>query len=222
MKRLALAALLASLLAGCADKPTQEASIEDRAIRTQAGESQAPDTGRTPSGATAGPASGVDIDTTPIRPTVQTRGIAQPDAEVKPLGGTPSAPGGAGGAGGMLLDPRATAGPLAARRIHYDFDSAVIRDEYRALLEAHAAYLKQEPKAELIVQGHTDEHGSREYNLALGQRRAESVLRALSLLGVEENRIEAVSMGEEKPIAEGQNEAAWSQNRRAEILYVGE
>lgn len=208
MKRLVLTALLVGLLAGCADKPIQEASIEDRAIGTQ-------DRGAR----IDAPRQAGDSTPAPTRADVQTRGIAAADAELKPLTGVP---GGIGGPGNAGQPPRDPAVPLVARRIHFDFDSAAIRDEYRSLLEAHAAYLKQNPRAEVVLQGHTDERGSREYNLALGQHRAESVRRALNLLGVAENRIEAVSMGEEKPIAEGQHEGAWSQNRRAEILYVGE
>jgi peptidoglycan-associated lipoprotein len=108
------------------------------------------------------------------------------------------------------------------RRLLFDYDSAAIRDEYRSMLEMHAQYLKKEKSAKVILQGNTDERGSREYNIALGQRRAESVYKALNLLGVPENQMEAVSFGEEKPIAEGHDETAWAQNRRTEIMYQGE
>ena len=90
------------------------------------------------------------------------------------------------------------------------------------VLEAHARFMKANKEAKAILQGHADERGSREYNLALGQRRSESVFKAMNLLGVPEAQMEAVSMGEEKPIAEGHDEAAWQQNRRTEILYQGE
>jgi peptidoglycan-associated lipoprotein len=129
---------------------------------------------------------------------------------------------GNGQPGTILMDPRNPASPLAQRRILFDYDSAAIRDEYRPLLEAHAQYMRKEKAAKAILQGHADERGSREYNLALGQRRAESVYKALSLLGVAEAQIEAVSLGEEKPVAEGHDEEAWKQNRRTEILYQGE
>ncbi len=112
--------------------------------------------------------------------------------------------------------------PLSKRRLLFDFDSAAIRDEYRPVLEAHVQFMKAHKDAKAILQGHADERGSREYNLALGQRRAESVFKAMNLLGVPEAQMEAVSMGEEKPIAEGHDEAAWQQNRRTEILYQGE
>ncbi len=124
--------------------------------------------------------------------------------------------------GTNLADLKDPASPLSKRRIQFDFDSSAIRDEYRPILEAHAQYLKGNKSAKAILQGNTDERGSREYNLALGQRRAESVFKALNLLGVPEGQMEAVSLGEEKPIAEGHDEAAWSQNRRTEILYQGE
>jgi len=118
-----------------------------------------------------------------------------------------------------LKDPNS---PLSKRIIHFDYDSAAIRDEYRAVLEAHAEFLKGTPAGKVILQGHADERGSREYNLALGQRRAESVFNAMSLLGVTASQIEPVSMGEEKPLVEGHDEDAWQQNRRTEILYQGE
>ncbi len=130
--------------------------------------------------------------------------------------------GAAGPGAAPVLDPKNPASPLAQRVLHFDYDSAAIRDEYRALLEAHAQYLKQTRAAKTILQGHADERGSREYNLALGQRRAESVYKALSLLGVADAQMEAVSFGEEKPVAEGHDEEAWQQNRRAEIVYEGE
>lgn len=238
MKPLLLTVLLASLLVGCADKPVRDATIEDRMIASgDAGAQTAsttvpavtPPTSRTAPGAVTQAATPAQVDTgalpsevarTPATGTaVQTRGIdaTAPEVKVIPPDATDTP-----GVSTVRLDPRDPAGPLAQRRIHFDFDSAAIRDEYRALLEAHAAYLKQEPSAAVVLHGHTDERGSREYNLALGQRRAESVLRALNLLGVTESRMEAVSFGEEKPLVEGQNEMAWSQNRRTEIHYVGE
>lgn len=121
-----------------------------------------------------------------------------------------------------VLDPKDPQSPLAQRRLLFDYDSSAIRDEYRTLLEMHAKYLIKENSARLILQGHADERGSREYNLALGQRRAESVFNALNLLGVPDMQMEAVSLGEEKPVAEGHDESAWAQNRRTEILYQGE
>lgn len=119
----------------------------------------------------------------------------------------------------MLHDP---ANPLSKRVIYFDFDSDAIREEFRPLIEAHAKFLKDNAAARIILQGHTDERGSRDYNLALGQRRAESVKQALNLMGVRIEQVETVSLGEEKPAEDGHDEAAWKLNRRAEIHYLGE
>jgi peptidoglycan-associated lipoprotein len=106
-----------------------------------------------------------------------------------------------------------------ARVILFDYDSYVIKPEYQNIVDAHARWMKANPTRKLNIEGHTDERGGREYNLALGQRRAEAVRRALGLLGVKDNQMEAVSFGKEKPAATGNDEAAWSQNRRVEISY---
>jgi peptidoglycan-associated lipoprotein len=115
-----------------------------------------------------------------------------------------------------LNDPNS---PLAKRSVYFDFDSFVIRDEFRSTVEAHARYLQANRNRKVIVQGNTDERGSREYNLALGQKRAEAVRRALNALGVSDNQIEAVSLGEEKPRGAGNDESAWAENRRADLIY---
>jgi peptidoglycan-associated lipoprotein len=111
---------------------------------------------------------------------------------------------------------------LSKRSIYYDYDSAVIKDEFKPLITAHARYLTQNRSARIVIQGNTDERGSREYNLALGQRRADSVRQMLALLGVQESQIETVSFGEEKPRAAGKDEASFSENRRSDIVYAGE
>jgi len=175
--------------------------------------------------------------------SVQTRGAMTPGSEVKSLAdgkpATDAKSGDVAGAGksavaqdastlpqpdaaptwGDLKNPE---NPLSKRRLLFDYDSAAIRDEYRPVLEAHVRFMKANKDAKAILQGHADERGSREYNLALGQRRAESVFKAMNLLGVPDAQMEAVSMGEEKPVAEGHDDEAWQQNRRAEILYQGE
>ena len=115
-----------------------------------------------------------------------------------------------------LNDPTS---PLAKRSVYFDFDSFVIRDEFRSTVEAHAKYLQANRTRRVIIQGNTDERGSREYNLALGQKRAEAVRRALNTLGVPDNQIEAVSLGEEKPRSGGTDESAWAENRRADLVY---
>jgi peptidoglycan-associated lipoprotein len=114
----------------------------------------------------------------------------------------------------------AVAGPAnVARIIYFDYDSYEIKSEFQPLIEAHARFLKANSARRVSIEGHTDERGGREYNLALGQRRAEAVRRALVLLGVADNRLEAVSFGKEKPAVPGSDEAAWAQNRRAELVY---
>ena len=115
-----------------------------------------------------------------------------------------------------LNDPK---GVLAKRSVYFDYDSFIVKDEFKPVIEAHARYLAANKGRRIIVQGNTDERGGREYNLALGQKRAEAVRRALSLLGVSEGQVEAVSLGKEKPKANGSDEAAWAENRRADIVY---
>lgn len=111
-------------------------------------------------------------------------------------------------------------GPAAtARIVYFDYDSYAIKSEFQTLIEAHARFLKANTARKVVVEGHTDERGGREYNLALGQKRSEAVRKALSLLGVADAQVEAVSFGKEKPADVASNEAAWSKNRRAEITY---
>jgi peptidoglycan-associated lipoprotein len=119
-------------------------------------------------------------------------------------------------------DPAVRTGVLAQRSIFYNLDQYEVRDEYRPLVEAHAKYLRDNPTRKMLIQGNTDERGSREYNISLGQKRSEGVKKMLQLLGAREDQIESVSLGEEKPRSEGHDEAAWSQNRRSDILYQGE
>ncbi len=118
-----------------------------------------------------------------------------------------------------LKDPKNI---LSKRSIFFDYDSDRIRDEFRPLLQAHGKYLADNAGAKMLIQGNCDERGSREYNLALGQRRAEAVKRMLVLMGAREAQIEPVSLGEEKPRCTEQTEACWAQNRRGDLLYSGE
>jgi peptidoglycan-associated lipoprotein len=111
----------------------------------------------------------------------------------------------------------AATGLLALRTVYFDFDSFVVKDEYRPMLEAHAKVLSANRSKRMTLEGHTDERGGREYNLALGQKRADAVLRSMVLLGVQEVQLEAVSFGEEKPAVQGSDEAAWAKNRRVEL-----
>ena len=106
---------------------------------------------------------------------------------------------------------------LAQRVVYFDFDSFVVKDEYRPMIEAHAKALGGNRSKRMMLEGHTDERGGREYNLALGQKRAEAVLKTMVLLGVQDSQLEAVSFGEERPAAQGSDEAAWAKNRRVEL-----
>jgi peptidoglycan-associated lipoprotein len=118
-----------------------------------------------------------------------------------------------------LTDPNS---PLSKRSVYFDFDSNAVKDEYRGLVTAHSRYLADKRDSRIRIEGNCDERGSREYNLALGQRRAESVKKVMTVLGVPDARIETTSYGEEKPMAPGHDESAWAQNRRADIKYAGE
>jgi peptidoglycan-associated lipoprotein len=109
--------------------------------------------------------------------------------------------------------------PLAKRSVYFDFDSYAVKDEYLQTLQAHARYLRAHPDRHILIQGNTDERGTSEYNLALGQKRAEAVRQVLRTDGVNDSQMEAVSLGKEKPVATGHDEAAWAQNRRADIVY---
>ncbi len=111
---------------------------------------------------------------------------------------------------------------LSKRIVYFDYDSYVIKDEYKPMVEAHGRYLQANRNARMTIQGHTDERGSREYNIALGQRRADALKKLLVLYGATEIQIETVSFGKEKPRRDGHDESAWAENRRDEIVFVGE
>ena len=119
----------------------------------------------------------------------------------------------------QLQDPNSI---LSQRSVFYDYDSYTVTSEYRELVLSHAKFLRDHADASVILQGNTDDRGSREYNLALGQRRADSVRNMMTLSGARDGQIESVSLGEEKPRALGQGESTWSQNRRTDIIYRGE
>ena len=115
-----------------------------------------------------------------------------------------------------LNDPK---GVLANRSVYFDFDSYTVKSDFNSLLSNHANYLSAHTSRKILIQGNTDERGGREYNLALGQKRAEAVRKSLAALGVSESQTEAVSLGKEKPKAMGSTDEAWAQNRRADIVY---
>ncbi len=108
---------------------------------------------------------------------------------------------------------------LYKRSVYFDYDQYTVKEEYRALVEAHGKFLAANPDRKVTIQGNTDERGGSEYNLALGQKRAEAVRRAMALAGARDSQLEAVSFGKEKPKAAGSDEAAWTENRRADIVY---
>ena len=192
--RLLLAAGCALVIAGCASSVKLDegttAPIDDKSATGKPGAGAAGAAGAG-AGATAGAAGAGSADS---------RQIAQVTAPAKD----------------PLTDP---ASPLAKRSIYFDFDSFTVRDDFRPTIEAHARFLVTNPQRRVVVQGNADDRGSREYNLALGQKRAEAVRKALSALGVAENQVEAVSFGEEKPRATGADEASWAENRRADLVY---
>jgi peptidoglycan-associated lipoprotein len=138
------------------------------------------------------------------QPQAATQPAAQPSA-------TPPA-----SAPAQARDPR---DGYAKRSVYYEFDGYDVKTEYRPMVEAHAQFLKQNPSARITIEGNCDERGSREYNVALGQRRAESVMKMMTLLGVRDGQIESISFGKEKPRVAGNSEAAWSENRRSDFAY---
>jgi peptidoglycan-associated lipoprotein len=142
------------------------------------------------------------VQPAPAQPPVSTKPVQPAQVEANPL-----------------KDPKNI---LSKRSVFFDYDSDRIRDEFRPLLQAHAKYLADNAGAKMLIQGNCDERGSREYNIALGQRRAEAVRRVLVLMGAREVQIEPVSLGEEKPRCTEQTEACWAENRRGDLLHSGE
>lgn len=170
--------------------------------------------------ALVGCGSTVDLDDVPV---VDKAGTSVSPADAAGAGG--GAAGGAGVADGGVAsvdigsDAQKAAIPVGARIVYFDHDSFLIKPEFQSIIETHAAFIKKNKALRVAIEGHTDETGGREYNLALGQKRAEAVRSAMGLLGVPDSQIEAVSFGKEKPAVLGSDEGAMSQNRRAEITY---
>jgi peptidoglycan-associated lipoprotein len=135
---------------------------------------------------------------------------------VKPVESTPYKPDTVGAS--ALTDPKSI---LSKRSIFFDYDSNLVKDEYKPVVAAHARYLQQNGGAKMRIEGNADDRGSREYNLALGQRRADAVKQMMQVLGARADQIETVSFGEEKPRCNEAAESCWSQNRRGDIFYPG-
>jgi peptidoglycan-associated lipoprotein len=172
--------------------------------------------------ALVGCGSSVKLDDVPVEDKTA-RPVVTAPAPVTPA--STGASGGQAAQSGVasvdLNRPAAAApGPAGVGRIvYFDYDSFVVRAEDRPIIEAHARFLAADRNRRVALEGHTDERGGREYNLALGQKRAEAVRRALVLLGAQESQLEAVSFGEEKPAEAGATEAAYAKNRRTELSY---
>ncbi len=154
------------------------------------------------------------------RPTPTSSNAAVPTDESQTSGADASK---AFGSAGDATGP-GVAGPTGAqlqnRTIYFDFDSSEVKSDYNSLITAHARYLAANPSTRVRLEGNTDERGSREYNIGLGERRAQSVRRALTLQGVAESQITTVSYGEERPAVTGHTEEAWARNRRVDIVYL--
>ena len=144
-----------------------------------------------------------------------------PDANAAATTGTTgTAIGGSStGSANPLKDPRSV---LSKRSVYFEYDRYDVKDEYKPLIEAHGKYLQANRGAKMTIQGNTDERGSREYNIALGQRRADTVKRMMQLYGATDSQIETVSFGKERPKNPGHDEGAWAENRRDDMVYAGE
>lgn len=219
MKKLIFLVLAGLLVSGCATQDVPEqgaAAVEQRDLmdsKRKAEEEEA----RRRAQATEQEEMNRKLDEERRR-RAETEAQAKSEAEIKALnqGSVNERPISEGAA--ALKDP---ASMLAKRSVYYDYDRFDVREEFSGIISAHANFLLENAKMRIRVEGNCDERGSTEYNLALGQRRADSVKRALTVLGVPADRIEAVSFGEEKPRATGQDEDSYAENRRSDIVYPG-
>jgi peptidoglycan-associated lipoprotein len=166
--------------------------------------------------------AGCASNPTPEKVAVEERNVATGSGNTG-AGTTGATSGGVTGTttnqGNPLRDPRSI---LSKRSVYFEFDSYAVKDDYKPLIEAHAKYLQTNRSARMTLQGNCDERGSREYNIALGQRRADTVKRMMLLYGATDQQIETVSFGKEKPRNGGHDEAAWAENRRDDVVYAGE
>jgi peptidoglycan-associated lipoprotein len=213
MNKILLSLLIALTVIGCATrKPApisdaKRAQVEEKSIGSDNAAGGAGKNG-------AGGQDGAGVDGDGANSADGIRGTT--------AGADGSGANGAAGAGGAATPGANASGNLAQRSIYFEYDSFSVKDEYKPVLQAHAKFLVENPTAKIYLQGHTDERGSREYNLALGQKRADAVRRVMTVLGVKDSQVEGVSYGEEKPKNAGQDDSAYAQNRRADIVYQGE
>ena len=196
MKPLLIASLLVAFLAGCGSSVKLDtAPVEDKSATLVGKGANAGGTGSAAGGAKAGAGAGTG---TAVTDAVAKSAVAPVDTASKPAG------------------PDLQSSPKV---IYFDYDSIAIKPEFQTVVETHARLLRADKTRRVALEGHTDERGGREYNLALGQKRAEAVRSAMSLLGVPDSQVEAVSFGMEKPAAQGSDEASLAKNRRVEINY---
>lgn len=207
MKRIWFVLSLTVLLVACASQGQKSAEIEQRDLFDQQKDERA-----------ATEASRAkEQEELKRRLEEQKRRQQDEQAIVRPLPDTGFSGSQIKGEGSAKLDEPGSA--LATRSIYYEFNKFDIKEEYVPVIEAHANYLQDRPELKIVVQGNCDDRGSREYNLALGQRRADGVKRAMVLLGVSQDQMDTVSFGAEKPVAFGQDEESWAKNRRADLVY---
>ena len=218
MRNVLFVAFLVFIIAGCASQGGKSADIEQRDLFDQQQQAQRQQE--------AAKQSQVMKEQEELKRQLEEQQKRQAQAQqqeqpiVRPL------PDSTVGESQLKSDPwsqlKETGSLLSKRSVYYEYDRYDIKEEYVPIVEAHAKFLMSHSDLKIFVQGNCDDRGSREYNLALGQRRADSVKRAMGLLGVNEKQIETVSFGAEKPVALGQDEESWAKNRRSDIVYPRE
>jgi peptidoglycan-associated lipoprotein len=219
MKRILVGVCIAVLVAGCGSKGGSQppkASVDQKDVNAQqsaAAQAAADEAKRKEDEARKAAAAAAEAKR---KQDEAARKAGEP--VVRPLPDTRMTEKALGDPASQLKDPSS---PLSKRSVYYDFDMYNIREEFQAMVEAHGKFMLENVDLRVRIEGNCDERGSREYNLALGQRRADAIKRAFTLLGVPANRIETVSFGAEKPRSLGSNEEAWAENRRSDIVYIG-
>jgi peptidoglycan-associated lipoprotein len=210
MKKLILSVVLVNLLAACAIHTPFDREAEPKKEPVAA--TPAPEVAKVDSATSPD----VNAQTLNNTPTAETAAAADAAPKAEAAATAEAAPKAEVSVADPLNDP---ASLLSKRSVHFPFDIDAVQDSDKAIIQAHGAYLASHPERKIRVEGNADERGSSEYNLALGQRRANNTKKTLVLSGAKSDQIEAISFGEEKPLATGHDEAAWSQNRRADINY---